>query len=130
MGINDKTLAEFIISLHQQTSSPEEFKKIIALHGVDYPDPPITTIDRLVLTMHAEHKNKRSKGSVGGGGEEGAKKGMDQDTKARAFKGLALPDKEVPPAWEGDYGEEEEKRKRKREPNALDDMMAMLENLE
>jgi len=80
--------------------------------------------------MHPKHKNKRSKGSGGGGDEEGAKKGLDLDTKARAFKGLALPDAEVPPAWEGDYGVEEEKRKRKREPNAIDDMMAMLENLE
>ncbi|CUS14489.1 unnamed protein product [Tuber aestivum] len=127
LGIDDKTLAEFIINLHQQASSPEEFKKIIASHGVDFPDSLITSIDRLVLTMHPKHKNKRSKGS-GDKDNEGAKKGMDLDTKTRVFKGLALPDKEVPPMWEGDYGEEEDGRKR--EPNAIDDMMAMLENLE
>ncbi|CAZ80890.1 unnamed protein product [Tuber melanosporum] len=82
LGIDDKTLAEFVINLHQQTSSPEEFKKIIASHGVDFPDSLITSIDRLVLTMHPKHKNKRSKGS-GDGSEEGTKKEMDLDTKAR-----------------------------------------------
>ncbi|PUU82695.1 P-loop containing nucleoside triphosphate hydrolase protein [Tuber borchii] len=119
LGIDDKTLAEFIINLHQQANSPKEFKKIIASHGVDFPDSLITSIDRLVLTMHPTHKKKRSKGSGDHGEEEMKKKGMDLDTKARVFKGLALPDKEVPPAWE-----------KEREPNAIDDMMAMLENLE
>ena len=49
--------------------------------------------------MHPKHKKMRSKRS-GDHEEEMRKKGMDLDTKARVFKGLALPDKEVPSAWE------------------------------
>ncbi|KAH8154787.1 uncharacterized protein LAJ45_01318 [Morchella importuna] len=118
LGINDKTLSEFIINLHDTSGSPAEFKTAIAAMGVEFPDSLITSVDRLILTMHPKHKNKRKEAK-----EDGEKKGMDLDTKSRVFKGLALPDRELP--WKDDEEQDEGKGK-----DAIDDMMSMLENLE
>lgn len=129
LGITDKTLAEFIINLHLQTKTPAEFRSKIASHGVDFPDSLITSIDRLVLTMHPEHTKAQLKKPEENGGA--ARKVMDLDTKARVFKALALPDKEVPAAWDeekppGDSGAGPESGN----PSAISDVMAMLEDLE
>lgn len=125
LGINDKTLSEFIINLHDSASSPQEFKASIAAMGVEFPDSLVTSIDRLILTMHPKHKNKRAARD----GNDGARKGMDLDTKSRVFKGLALPDREV--SWNDDNDNDAPAATApKGRPDAIDDMMVMLENLE
>ncbi|RPA91020.1 hypothetical protein L873DRAFT_1795153 [Choiromyces venosus 120613-1] len=126
LGIDNKTLAEFLINLHQKSSLPAEFKKIIASHGIEFSDSLIMSIDQLVFTMHPKYKDDRNKRESGDDGRDG--KGMDLDTKARMFKVLALPDREAPPVWEEEDGEEKNGNKGK-EPNTIDDMMALLEDL-
>lgn len=138
LGINDKTLSEFIINLHDSAVSPQDFKASIAAMGVEFPDSLVTSIDRLILTMHPKHKNKRAERDT----QDGARKGMDLDTKSRVFKGLALPDREVP--WNDDDdgdddGNDDDDDDGGRNAaaggggapkDAIDDMMTMLENLE
>ncbi|RPB29380.1 P-loop containing nucleoside triphosphate hydrolase protein [Terfezia boudieri ATCC MYA-4762] len=107
--------------------------------GVDFPTSLIESVDRLILTMHPKHKN-RGKSGTNGEGENGGS-GRTVDEKSRIFKGLALPDKEEP---EDDNTEDivgsglaelaalglKAKRIEKQEPDAVDDTLAMLENLE
>lgn len=121
LGITDKTIAEFVIDLHERCSGPTDFKKKLSDEaGMEFPDSLAESIDRLILTMHPKHKNKK---------KEGEKK-RDADKEARVFKGLALPDKDI---WENNYidpyGDTDGKdTKVKDEP--LDDTFALLEGLE
>jgi ATP-dependent RNA helicase DHX8/PRP22 len=118
LGINDKTLAEFIINLHGECSSPKEFKQKLEEMGVDFPNSLAESIDRLILTLHPKHKHKKR-----GAGE--AEKQRDIDKESRVFKGLALPDRDV---WQEDeYLEKNSKNAP--EPDAIDDTLALLEGL-
>ncbi|KAI5121300.1 hypothetical protein M0805_003769 [Coniferiporia weirii] len=116
-GINDKTLAEFVISLHDVSKSLPEFKQKLKDTGADFPDSFVENIDRLVLSMHPKHKKKLSVP-----GESNALQGApndDQDKKRRLFPGLALPDQEWRPSAEKDIFMKE-----------VDDMMAQLEGVQ
>jgi ATP-dependent RNA helicase DHX8/PRP22 len=110
LGINDKTLAEFIIDQHSKCSSLSEFKKVLDAFGAEFPPSLIESVDRLILTMHPKFKKK--------GNEQAAQESDgEKDKRTRIFKGLAIPDKEPPAALE-------------EAPDAeLDDTFAMLEGL-
>ncbi|KAL1977388.1 hypothetical protein VTN31DRAFT_247 [Thermomyces dupontii] len=131
LGINDKTLAEFVIDQHLQCGSFEEFKSNLESLGADFPPSLIESIDRLVLTMHPKYKEKKRKEEESGN-EDGAKD-MDAldalEKKARIFKGLAMPDKV--PTFD-DEEEKDDSREAKEEDakaDAMDDTFAMLEGL-
>lgn len=118
-GINDKTLAEFVISLHGE-SSVQEFKQKLKDTGADFPDAFVENMDRLILSMHPKHK-KRS--SVNGSAKANGKKtdGVidEKEKNRRLFPGLALPDQEWQPSTEKDVFMKE-----------VDDMMAQLEGVQ
>lgn len=48
-GINDKTLAEFVISLHEQSKTLPAFKAKVKEAGADFPDSFIENVDRYVI---------------------------------------------------------------------------------
>ncbi|KAJ1565500.1 DEAH-box ATP-dependent RNA helicase prp22, partial [Nowakowskiella sp. JEL0078] len=50
-GINDKTLAEFIISLHSQASSYDKFKATLSEIGAQFPDSFVFNLDRLIRAI-------------------------------------------------------------------------------
>ncbi len=103
---HDKTLAEFVIALHQKTKKFDVFKKKLLEIGAPFPESFIQTLDRIILAMHPKYKAKKAKkllkgGDVGGGdgGKGKLKEGADgkvydaeRDREARLFPGLALPD--------------------------------------
>src|SRR5277367_7087527 len=99
LGISDKTLAEFVIAQHSQCKSLDEFKKKLDAMGADFPQSLIESVDRLVLTMHPKFKGHKA--GAGELAEDGRRK---VDEKTRVFKGLALPDREIP--WEDDFVED------------------------
>lgn len=125
LGVNDKTLAEFVIDQHLSCGSFAEFKKTLEDMGAEFPQSLMESIDRLVLTMHPKYKSKKTETA----GESIGDDDMDMlgalEKKARVFKGLAVPDKA--PSWE------EEERNAVDESNAkadaMDDTFAMLEGL-
>lgn len=92
-GINDKVLAEFVISLHDQANkSLIEFKDKLKSVGADFPDSFIENVDRLILSMHPKHKKKVS--SDGEAVPKGDGELTEQEKKKRMFPGLSLKDHE------------------------------------
>jgi ATP-dependent RNA helicase DHX8/PRP22 len=123
LGINEKTIAEYIISLHGECSGPTQFTQFkgkLAALGVEFPNSLAETIDRLILTMHPKHKNKKRTDT-----EE--KEPEDVDKKARVFRGLAMPDKDP---WDGNKYLDDEPKKDQPRKDAIDDTLAAFEMLE
>ncbi|KAL1596675.1 DEAH-box ATP-dependent RNA helicase prp22 [Paraconiothyrium brasiliense] len=120
VGVDDKTLAEFIIDQHANAKGLDDFETQLKDIGAEFPTSLIKSIDRLILTLHPKYKNKG-----GANGRETNQDGGDEtERKTRVFKGLAIPDKEVEFGVEAD-GEENGKA----QLDALDDTFAMLEGL-
>ncbi|KAI0713144.1 P-loop containing nucleoside triphosphate hydrolase protein [Cerioporus squamosus] len=112
-GLNDKTLAEFVISLHDQSKTLPEFKEKLQEVGANFPESFIENVDRLILTLHPKHKKK----PASTGKENASDGGLDEvDKKKRLFPGLALKDKEWEPTAPKDAIMKE-----------VDDMMSQLE---
>ncbi|KAI9679273.1 MAG: DEAH-box ATP-dependent RNA helicase prp22 [Caeruleum heppii] len=128
LGINDKTLAEFVIDQHSKCSTLKDFRAKLDQMGADFPQSLVESVDRLILTMHPRHKgNKAGEADV----DEPEGTGLDVDKKTRIFKGLALPDQE--PSWElpvHENGKDDETANGGPKPDAIDDTLALLEGLE
>jgi ATP-dependent RNA helicase DHX8/PRP22 len=113
-GYNDKTLAEFIISLHDDSKTLPEFKSKLDECGASFPGPFVENIDRLILSLHPKHKKKAVPTKA-----KGAAKDVvvdDEDKQRRLFPGLAIKDQEWQPSASKDVLMKE-----------VDDMMAELE---
>jgi ATP-dependent RNA helicase DHX8/PRP22 len=112
LGISEKTLAEFVIAQRLECGSFDEFKSKLAAVGAEFPPSLVESIDRLVRTLHPKMKSQQQNGPH----EDDDHHGRSAEEKERVFRGLAVPDKEVL------YDE--------KETDAIDDTLAMLENLE
>lgn len=125
LGINDKILAEFVISQHSQCQSLPKFQLKMEEMEADFPPSLVESIDRLILTMHPEHKRNRNRYLTGthvhGDGHD-----LDHvEKQSRIFKGLAVPDKEQ--RWDEDMlGSEAENGPL---TGTLDETFAMLEGV-
>jgi ATP-dependent RNA helicase DHX8/PRP22 len=119
-GIHDKTVAEFVIALHDESKTLPAFKANLSNAGADFPDSFVETVDRLILTMHPKHKKRQPKGDDSNG-QKGNAHGEgelgEQEKNRRLFPGLALADKPVPSVAEKDAVMKE-----------VDDMMAQFES--
>ncbi|KAJ7067803.1 P-loop containing nucleoside triphosphate hydrolase protein [Mycena amicta] len=92
-GVNDKTLAEFIISIHDQSNkSLPAFKAKLKEAGADFPDSFVENVDRLILSMHPKYKKKAKKNGKAKAVPEGEL--SEQDRNKRILPGLALKDTE------------------------------------
>ncbi|KAK5047016.1 hypothetical protein LTR84_006958 [Exophiala bonariae] len=94
LGINDKTLAEFVIDQHEKCGGKlPDFKVALAAMGAEFPNSLVESIDRLILTMHPIHKVVKKQATAQNGNSD-----MDEldaiGRKARVFKGLSVPDRE------------------------------------
>lgn len=96
-GLSDKTLAEFVISLHDQSNkSLPAFKQKLKEVGADFPDSFIENVDRLILSMHPKHKKKRTTNGTARNDDTVEGELSEQEKKKRLFPGLALQDKPIP----------------------------------
>lgn len=96
-GINDKTLAEFVIALHDQSNkSRPAFQEKLKEAGANFPDSFVDNVDRLILSMHPKYKKDRV--SVTKNGKVRAVDGelTEQERQKRLFPGLAIQNKELP----------------------------------
>ena len=126
LGINDKTLAEFVIAQHSKCHSLPEFKDNMEAMGADFPQSLVESVDRLILTMHPRHRGKTN--SIMAGREApGEDDALDEvEKKTRIFKGLAMPDRDQ--QWDDDIQDGKAVDKDTK-IGALDDTFAMLEGL-
>jgi len=94
IGLNDKTLAEFIINLHSESNADlKVFKQKLVDMEAGFPDSFIETVDRLILTLHPKYKKKKTSEVADSAPKTDAL--PDEERKRRMFPGLALPNKEV-----------------------------------
>ena len=131
LGISDKTLAEFIIDQHSKCASQLDFKCRLDEMGAEFSQSLLESIDRLILTMHPKHKGGKGKLEHGlSSSVEGGREVDESEKKSRIFRGLALPDKEIP--WTGLNKTSEDRGSSRVEPemDAIDNTLALLENLE
>lgn len=106
-GHNDKTLAEFVINLHDESKSLSDFKAKLQDGGLS--DSLIANLDRLILSMHPKHKKSYKYANASGKSKTDQADGIlsDQEKNKRLFPGLALQDKPVAPAVSDDVFLEE-----------------------
>jgi ATP-dependent RNA helicase DHX8/PRP22 len=116
-GLNDKTLAEFVIDLHDQSKTLADFKAKLKQVGADFPESFVENIDRLVLTLHPKHKKKSSTEATGEFKIDDDDAADEKDKQKRLFPGLALADQEWQPTVSKDVIMKE-----------VDDMMAQFES--
>ncbi|XP_057293129.1 ATP-dependent RNA helicase DHX8-like isoform X3 [Hydractinia symbiolongicarpus] len=87
LGMNDKTLAEFVIMLAGKSKTVEKFQKLLDKNGAEFPDSLTTNIYRLIKTMASattEVKVKKKKKHI-----------ISDDAKEKRRKkypGLSIPD--------------------------------------
>lgn len=128
LGINDKTLAEFVIAQHSKCRSLQEFKTHMETMGADFPHSLLESVDRLILAMHPKFK-KDGKWDNAGVQKPTENLLNDVERKTRIFKGLAMPDKDQ--YWEDGENESivQNEASNLSKSAALDDTFAMLEDL-
>lgn len=125
LGINDKTLAEFVIAQHSKCYSLQSFKAHMDTMGAEFPQSLLESIDRLILTMHPKFRSKTN-GESTGKANPNAEESLDEvEKKTRIFRGLAMPDQE-PQVEEYQPGVTSKEHV---EPAGLDDTFAELEEL-
>lgn len=122
LGVNDKTLAEFVIDQHLKCGSFADFSKSMEEMGAEFPRSLLESIDRLVLTMHPKYKSKKTETTNKSAGDDDMDVLDALEKKARVFKGLAVPDKVQ--QWDEENVEEGDAK-----ADAMDDTFAMLEGL-
>lgn len=77
LGMGDKILSEFVIAQHAKCHSLGEFDSRMADMGVKFPQTLLESIDRLIRTMHPEHKGTRQTSN----GEKEQGNGLHVDKK-------------------------------------------------
>ncbi|KAF8527374.1 P-loop containing nucleoside triphosphate hydrolase protein [Hysterangium stoloniferum] len=120
-GMNEKTLAEFVIALHDQSKSLSDFKTKLEENGAPFPESVVENMDRLILSMHPKHKKSRA--TAVGKDKDTKKSAEDLDKKSRLFPGLAVPDQEWQPSPLGKAPEKDAVNKE------VDDLMSQLESV-
>lgn len=96
LGINDKSVAEFLIHTHQECKTLDAFKTKLKLMDAGFPDSFVENVDRLILSMHPKYKKKKTQKALGK--EKATEDELSElDRKKRLFPGLSLKDKDVEP---------------------------------
>ena len=120
----DKTLAEFIISMHEESKAPGEFaSKLKEVGGDQFGDSLISNLARLISNMHPKYKKNKTSNSSANGKSNGGKPDS-------IISGLSLPDGQK---WKSveDLVAEEQREKKLKNPmaNQVDDLMSKLDNI-
>lgn len=84
-GVTDKTLAQFVLDIHDKSKNYEEFKKQLKGMGAEFPDSFIKKIDTLIMKLHPKYQNVKIEQEE----EEDIQKRKEMES---VFKGLSLPD--------------------------------------
>ncbi|KAG8858864.1 DEAH-box ATP-dependent RNA helicase prp22 [Serendipita sp. 411] len=89
-GVNDSTLAEYMIVLHGKAKTLDGFKAKLKEAGAEFSDSFVENIDRLILSLHPKYKKKAKKQN----GDSQKGETSEKDRKQRLFPALSLPNQE------------------------------------
>uniref|UniRef100_A0AAQ5ZUV1 ATP-dependent RNA helicase DHX8 n=1 Tax=Amphiprion ocellaris TaxID=80972 RepID=A0AAQ5ZUV1_AMPOC len=89
LGISDKDLAEFVISLAEKQTSFDGFKALLVQNGAEFTDSLISNLLRLIQTMRPPSKASTSKGKV-------PKPKSEKDKLKEMFPALCRPNDPTP----------------------------------
>uniref|UniRef100_A0A4W4FHK1 RNA helicase n=1 Tax=Electrophorus electricus TaxID=8005 RepID=A0A4W4FHK1_ELEEL len=87
LGISDKDLAEFVISLAEKNPTFDGFKSVLLKNGAEFTDSLVSNLLRLIQTMRQPAKTSTSKGS-----EPVVKPKSEKDKLKEMFPALCRPD--------------------------------------
>ncbi|RXN09652.1 ATP-dependent RNA helicase DHX8 [Labeo rohita] len=87
LGINDKDLAEFVISLAEKHPNIDAFKSVLVKNGADFTDSLVSNLLRLIQTMRPPAKASTSKAS-----HSAVKPKNEKDKLKELFPALCRPD--------------------------------------
>uniref|UniRef100_A0A286XYC8 ATP-dependent RNA helicase DHX8 n=1 Tax=Cavia porcellus TaxID=10141 RepID=A0A286XYC8_CAVPO len=85
LGINDKDLAEFVISLAEKNTTLDTFKASLVKNGAEFTDSLVSNLLRLIQTMRPPAKASTSKDPV-------VKPKTEKEKLKELFPGLCQPD--------------------------------------
>uniref|UniRef100_A0A8B9SXG9 ATP-dependent RNA helicase DHX8 n=1 Tax=Anas platyrhynchos TaxID=8839 RepID=A0A8B9SXG9_ANAPL len=85
LGINDKDLAEFVISLAEKNTTFDTFKAVLMKNGAEFTDSLISNLLRLIQTMRPPSKPTTSKETV-------VKPKSEKERLKELFPALCRPD--------------------------------------
>ena len=101
VGISDKTLAEFVIDLHDKSTTLADFTGRLTAVGANLPESFVQNLDRLILRMHPRFKKKKKQKTDKGEDaveQPATSKDPNDDreleNQRRMFPGLAKPNQE------------------------------------
>jgi ATP-dependent RNA helicase DHX8/PRP22 len=101
VGISDKTLAEFVIDLHDKSTALADFTGRLTAVGASLPESFVQNLDRLILRMHLRFKKKiKQKMDKGEDAVEQPATSKDPnddrelENQRRMFPGLAKPNQD------------------------------------
>jgi ATP-dependent RNA helicase DHX8/PRP22 len=110
--IGDKTVAEWIIALHEQSDrSRNGFKGLLDEEGVEFTDSLIDVLDRLICALNPKYKK------------------YDSHNRAAKFPGLQIQNDA---SWDAQRKklQEEESAKQKKQESEVDDVLRQMEQLQ
>eukprot|EP01137_Pigoraptor_chileana_P029514 Opistho-2@14842 len=94
LGMNDKVLAEFIISLAAKNDTPEKFKKALMQNGAELPESFIGNLLKLIQRMQpSKSKGKKPASAAAPTSELSAEAQSALERKKTLLPGLAIPNK-------------------------------------
>ncbi|GAM85116.1 hypothetical protein ANO11243_031200 [Dothideomycetidae sp. 11243] len=118
LSISDSTIAEYVVDQFVDASGPDDFKARMA--AFEFPDSLTTSVSRLIKTMHPKFKSQARNVSRTNGEDED-----EQGGRAKKFRGLAIPDRNVQDTSPSPSPSADEKDG----AGAMDDTFALLEGL-
>lgn len=95
-GVDDRTLAEFVITLHNESDSSRDFKNKLKNIDNNFQDSFVETMDRLIRNMHPKFHDAESNLNGITSIKDKAVEGMQNKDAARLkFSGPALPNQKI-----------------------------------
>ncbi|XP_066925982.1 ATP-dependent RNA helicase DHX8-like [Clytia hemisphaerica] len=93
LGMNDKTLAEFVIMLAGKSSSTEKFEKYLKKNGAEFPDSLVSNLFRLIKTMQPDTKKKKKNKKQKEEDKFDETFNPELEERKQKYPGLSIPDR-------------------------------------
>ncbi|KAH9822324.1 adenosinetriphosphatase [Melampsora americana] len=124
IGLQDKTLAEYLISIHEESKDLDEFKSRLNSIGSDFPESLIINMDRLILSLHPKYKKSKSKSDDEPHQIDHSNQDLQKRKDQALFPGLAIPDVD----WQPSFIPDSKPKSKDFNEESVDDLMNELEN--